>query len=302
MTSTFAIIVNDEISYVSDKQEEPIFEVVIFAHALLKKLSKKNWNLHKIILNPIQESEPIKLLIHRKFDRADDLDVLYCMKGNFVNGSKLAYDMLHEFENCINEHYQGKELVDIAQNNNIVFTQVCEETSYILEQNYGKKSKQNLDSQESFEGDPALLYAGLSCQGLPIVSKLFAINLIDSDQTFSEDDFNKRLEFLETTISGQLATISMNSFIRAKAYVEEIQLVLDEQEQQYGFINFNRMGANDQYTLELFTMGVPSKSNEFISRVKNTAENKFECLQKPFAGELKPYSALKEFFNNLEIS
>ncbi|MBD3350716.1 MAG: hypothetical protein GF364_04430 [Candidatus Lokiarchaeota archaeon] len=171
-----------------------------------------------------------------------------------------------------------------------------------MEKNYGERIKQEENFFESFKGEPALLYTGVSCQGLPMVSKLFAINLFDIGEEFEEEELNAKIELLETTISGQLATISMNSFIRAKSLVKEIQIILDEEENHFGFISFEPMGVNNLYTLELFTMGQPPSHEEFINKVKNTSENTFQCLQNPFCGELKPYANLKGFLSKLDFS
>jgi hypothetical protein len=301
MISTFGIIINDQVVYSSVEEDEPVFEVVVFANVLTKMLSKNSWKLHKIIVNPVNSLEDEKILIHQTYFKPLDLEVLYCVKGNFQEGSRVGYETLRQFEQKIEEEYPPTTILDVITNKKEVFKHLCEETSFFLEEKYGKRIEEEEFLHEIFTGEPALLYAGLSCQGLPIVSKLFGISIIDIGTDISEEELKSKIDYFQTTISGQLATIAINSFIRAKAFTKEIQILLDEKENMYGFINFAQTGINDLYTLELFTTGQPSKSNEFFNKVKNSSQHLFSCLQKPFAGELKPYIRVKEFLGSLQF-
>lgn len=301
MISTFGIIINDQIVYSSVEEDEPVFEVVVFSNVLIKMLSKNLWKLHKIIVEPINSLEDEKILIHQVFYKDQNLDILYCVKGNFKEGSRIGYEVLRLFQERLENSMPITNIQNILNEKKQVFKQFCEETSFYMEQTYGKRIEEEEYLHEVFIGEPALLYAGLSCQGLPVVSKLFGISIIDIGCEICEDDLKSKIDFFQTTISGQLATIAINSYIRAKAYAKEIQILLDEKERLYGFINFSQIGVDNLYTLELFTTGQPSKSNEFFNKVKSTAQTQFECLQKPFAGELKPYNKVKEFLSSLEF-
>lgn len=301
MISTFGIIINDQIVYSSVEEDEPVFEVVVFANVLIKMLSKNLWKLHKIIVEPINSIEDEKILIHQVYNKDQNLDILYCVKGNFQEGSRIGYEVLRLFQERIEQAFPLSNIQSVLNEKKQVFKQLCEETSFFMEQTYGKRIEEEEFLHEVFIGEPALLYAGLSCQGLPVVSKLFGISIIDMGTEICEEDLKCKIDYFQTTISGQLATIAINSYIRAKAYAKEIQILLDEMDKLFGFINFSQIGVNDLYTLELFTTGQPSKSNEFFNKVKSSAQTTFECLQKPFAGELKPYSKVKEFLSSLEF-
>jgi hypothetical protein len=299
MINMFAMIVNDDIVYVSKPDAEPKFEVVVFANSIAKLLGQKAWRLHKICLMPINNFFKENILTRQVYYKEFDLDVFYCMNGNFSEGSRIGYEILEMFQERIEKVYKPELFSEMIKEKKIIFQQICEEIAFFLERNYGERIKAEENLHETFVGEPALLYSGISCQGLPIVSKLYDPGLIVG-KGLSDEDLKSKVSLLESTISGQLATISINSFIRAKAYVEEIQLLLDE-EKHYGFINFANIGINRLYTLELFTMGQPNVSSEFFKSVRNSAENNFECIQKPFAGELKTYSDLKQFLSALKF-
>ncbi|MHA1338892.1 MAG: hypothetical protein ACTSRZ_02810 [Promethearchaeota archaeon] len=301
MISTFGLIVNDEIIYTSNEQDYPILEIVIFSNSLLKMLSKNKWRLHKIIITPINSSENEKILVHQKYYCDNNLDVLFCVKGKFSEGSRIGYELLSNFEEQITQLYPVDKLESIIQEKKNAFRQFCDEISSELEDKYKQRIVEEKNMHENFIEESAILYTGISCQGLPIVSKLFGINLIDTDLEYDEESLKSKIEYFETTISGQLATIHINAFIRAQININEIQIILDPEEKLYAFINFAPVGLNNQYILELFTMGNPYKSKDFIEKVKNTINNRFECLHKPFAGELKPYAKLKEFLSSLDL-
>lgn len=299
MKNVFAIIVNDNIIYVSRIEEEPRFEVIVFANTLSKLLGQQNWKLHKLILNPISTHEKERLLIHQVYHRNLDLDVIYCVSGKFSNGSKVGYEILQKFQYRIEKVFKPEVFLDAIKDKKEIFQNFCEEIAFYLEKNYNELIEQEENRHEVFIGDPGIVYSGISTQGLPIVSKLFNPAMIIGNRG-DREKLNKRILFFENTISGQLATISINSFIRAKSYVEEIQFLLDEEEQKFGFINFAQIGVNKIYTLEFFSVGQPSISSEFFKSVKNTSDN-FECLQNPFAGELTPYSKLRQFLSSLKF-
>ncbi|MCP4763990.1 MAG: hypothetical protein GY870_19615 [archaeon] len=299
--NTFAIIVNDKIVYASNVAEEPMFEVAIFTNALFKLLSKNTWKLHKIILQPLAGFHKEKILVHQVYYKEYDLDVLYCEKGQFTNGTSISYKALQKFQDDVENMYPPETFLDMIESKQVIFQEACENITFNIIQSNGKlHSKDKKKSNEKMNGKPLLLYTGVSTQGLPIVSKVFDPRVIIGNTEMTGEEFEKSIHLMENTISGQLATISINSFIRAKSYVEEIQILMDEEKQLYGFINFGQVGTNRIYTLEIFTMGQSSASNVFFKRIKNTSEN-FECLQNPFAGELKPYSELKDFLSSLTL-
>ena len=301
MIISFCLIVNDQIIYTSSEEDYAVFESVIFSNALLKTISKNKWRLHKIIINYFNSSESEKILIHQKYYLDLNLDLLFCVKGNFSEGSKIGYDLLLNFEKDINVIYPINKLKDMINGIKNAFIQYCDEICISLEEKYKDRISDEKDFHEKFEDQSALLYIGLSNQGLPIISKLFGLNLIEPDVILDEESLKRKIEFFESTISGQLATIHMNALIRAQIKINEIQIIIDPEEKHYAFINFTNLGLNDQYILELFTMGNPYKSKDFLNMLKNTINNRFECVHKPFIGELKFYSELKQFLSNLNF-
>ncbi|MHA1819705.1 MAG: hypothetical protein ACTSU2_06515 [Promethearchaeota archaeon] len=301
MISLFAVIIDDEVVYASNEEEYPYFEVVVFASTLLNLLGQRKWRLHKLKLSPIKGFYKEKVLIYHVYYEDVGMDVLYCVSGSFSEGSKVGYEMLYKFRERIEKIYKPNLFREMVKNKRIIFQQICEEISYYLEENYKERIQEEKDLHEAFTGEPNLIYCGVSSQGLPIVSHIYNLEMILKDyEALDENEINNKRLLLESTISGQLATISMNSYIRAKAYVDEIQIIVDKERDIFGFINFGQIGINGMFTLELFTIGQPAASYEFFKKVRNTAEN-FECLQKPFMGELKPYKELKDFLMKLEF-
>ena len=211
MISTFGIIINDTISYVTEPEEEPFFEVILFAFDLLKKLSKEKWRLRKILITPIESGKQQKILIREVTYEDLGLTVLYCVKGVFSEGSIVGYELLKGFQERLEALYRPEILEDMVRNRKVAFQQSCEEIAFYLEQNYGERVNDEEDFHETFPGDPAILYTGISCQGLPIVSKLFGINLFDIGTTMAEDEFQRRVdEFISSELGADYSYISVS--------------------------------------------------------------------------------------------
>jgi hypothetical protein len=310
MIKSFAIIINNEIIFVDKKEQKETswlisqpsnrnhlndklkFEVVIFANSLTKVLSNHQWRLHKIILQPEKSFVKERILIHQVFNKKLDLDISYCVLGEFTDGSRVGFEILKKFQERIEKIYDMKTLASTIKNKRKIFEQLCEEIVYYLIRTY-KERKDRLKSKnmhEKFSGKPSLLYSGVSTMGLPVCSKLHDIALVNGNGP----------EYFETTLSGRLATIWINSYLRAKSHVEEIQILLDDtkqQKQKYGFINFARIGIERLYTLEMFSL---NKSREFFNKTRDYCDENFPCLTSEFVGELSPYTQLQAYLSKLK--
>ncbi|MHA1728698.1 MAG: hypothetical protein ACTSWY_08185 [Promethearchaeota archaeon] len=317
MITSFAIIVNEEIIYVSQREEELKFEVVIFANAFLKLLNQKNgnrWKLHKIILQPIKSFHKEKILIHQIQNNDLDLEILYCVLGKFSDGSKIGFEILEAFKRNIEQIFPIKSFKSAVQFRLREFWRNCEEIGTKIEEKYEQRIQNEKNLHETFSGESILIYSGISSQGLPIVSKLHNPDKIignhskKSKNSNNKKEDDKEIDIFKTILSGQLTAISINSFIRAKAHVTEIQILMDETynnlgfkkviDNKYGFINFAQIGADQNYTFEMFMIG---PSRDYFTNIRNAAVSNFDCLQKPFDGKLYPYKKIEEYLSSLSL-
>ena len=121
MINMFALIVNDNIVYVSKPDEEPKFEVVVFANSIAKLLGQKAWKLHKILLMPITSFFKESILIKQVYYKDIDLDVCYCVNGTFSEGSRVGYEILEMFKERIEKVYKPELFADMIQKKSQIF-------------------------------------------------------------------------------------------------------------------------------------------------------------------------------------
>ena len=135
MIKSFAVIINNEIIFVDKKELEETswlrkesrksrkpmndklkFEVVIFANSLTKVLSNHQWRLHKIILQPEKSFVKERILIHQVSNKELDLDILYCVLGEFTDGSRIGFEILKKFQERIEQIYDMETIVTTIKN------------------------------------------------------------------------------------------------------------------------------------------------------------------------------------------
>jgi hypothetical protein len=151
----------------------------------------------------------------------------------------------------------------------------------------------SVSEHEKFIGDNQIIYAGISSDGLPIVSKLY-----ENQELLHFDDPQKQ-SLVTTILSGQLATISINALIRAQVYMDSIQIKLNPDENRFLFFNFGTFGFHNNFTFVTLTVGNPYDLEPYFDVIRNRL-NAVDIFDEPFSGALKLYAPIKEFFDQLQ--
>src|SRR6056297_217123 len=100
----FAVIINDNIEFCSNKKHYAKFEIAIFADMLIKELGEEgNWKLHKILFHDIEEDKDLKLLTFV------ERPVIICLLGELKFGSAHGYELLGKIINQIKEKFSIEE-------------------------------------------------------------------------------------------------------------------------------------------------------------------------------------------------
>ena len=283
----FALIADEDILYCSDEDAFPFFEIVIFANALNNQLSAGKWHMHKVILWPMIAEQDKRILI-RVTRSEEGRFLLYCVLGDFQKGSATGYQLLEEFEKRLTGVYSPQSIQSLTTARQDILKQLCSEIVANLQQKYQEKVDAQEESHEIFTGEPKIHYCGLSWMGLPIFSKLFD-DTLEEHVPDSKDGEMSRHDILESILSAKLATIVMNTVIRAQAHVHSIQILVDRSLGLYHLINFGVLPNN--YSLELYTSGQPKDLDKIFYDICSMIEND-PALSIPFTGDMKPYEGL----------
>jgi len=148
------------------------------------------------------------------------------------------------------------------------------------------------DDELSLKNGNKILYCGISNQGLPIISRLYNIEFID---TLKEESNEEKIEVFSSKLSAKLATIAMNTIIRAQTSIKEIHINdLREDLENIVILYDNIYG----YSLDLVGSGDVCQISKVLLKLKAQIA-KEEILSEDFGGDLKPYKHLNEYLNNL---
>ncbi|MFX0048784.1 MAG: hypothetical protein ACFE8G_11555, partial [Candidatus Hermodarchaeota archaeon] len=131
-----------------------------------------------------------------------------------------------------------------------------------------------------------VIYCGISTQGLPIISQLYDKTLLNN---FHREITDENVELLTSSISAKLATIIMNTQIRAKTNIKEV--------------HFNDLGDHDckkvifcspinDYSLDFIASGDFIKIKEIFKQLEEYISRE-QILRDEFVGDLKPFRYLK---------
>lgn len=291
MLTGFAIIFEDDMLYCSNEAVYTSFEIVLFVEKLITSLNpKKTWRLNNIYLKGYRMGAERMVIKHLVTE--DNKNLFFCISGDFPAGSKKAYEMIDEFYDKIQSYYPSvKHLV--AASKNKPFQEIVE----VLTDHLWSKYEDLVEEDESRISQDAnkrnnILYVGISSQGLPIISQLYDKNLLENlDVEITEDN----ADMYSSNISAKLATIAMNTVIRAKTNIKEIHMH-DITEKRDKIILF---GSINDYSLDFFASGNFSQLKLVFKKLKERISQE-QILQEDFGGDLKPYrylhDTLKDFY------
>ncbi len=290
----FAIILNStDIIYCSSTSFLPKFEIAQFTNLLIEQIDPNNqWTLHKILIRSLDEDRMSKLLIRQRYDRETKTKIQFCILSDMGTGSVYGYQLLDRFLDHFLKEYPVETITsnldeekreEIKALGNLLFSTMFGTT-------YEAMIKQ-ISESESFPETNKVLYMGLATRdGVPILSKIFK----EGAEILNAADEN-RMNYLKSVLSGQLATISMNAFIRANTELISIQIISNNPEYKYIFFDFASIGVNKSYVFEVISTGNP----EYIINLKNEIADildTYNVLHCPFVGQIKNYIPIGDVF------
>ena len=140
-----------------------------------------------------------------------------------------------------------------------------------------------------------IIYCGISAQGLPIISQLYDKTLL---YNFHREINDENVELFASSISAKLATIIMNTQIRANTNIKEV--------------HFNDLGDHgskkiilcspiNEFSLDFIASGDFIRIKEIFKQLRKDISQE-QILRNEFVGDLKPFRNLKTQLNEFLIN
>ena len=289
MITGFAIILDEEILYVSNQNKYPFFEIVLFVEKLIKSINPKNcWRLTNIFFEGEKGRE--RMIIKHDINEINQ-NIFYCITGDFVSGSEEANRMLEEYYEKVKANYDTAESIKKATTHT-EFENVIKLITGYLWKKYRDTIEDEQFSYTCITNSNKIIYCGLSTQGLPIISKLYDESLLHN---FDREVSKENIELFTSNLSAKLATITMNTQIRAKSKIKEIHFDdLDEN----GCKKLILYGNINGFSLDLIASGDFFKIKEIFKTLENKISNE-QVLTNEFNGDLKPYRSLSSYLDEI---
>ena len=287
----YGLILEDEILFCSNNEIYSTFEIVLFIEKLITSINPShNWRLNHIYLKGSKLGKE-RMVIKHEFTE-DNQNLFYCIDGNFSSYSQDVYKMLSEFYEKVTAYYQSTDRL-VQASKKPVFKELIETATQYLWAKYEKilAEEKNI-LLETVSPKNTLYYCGISTQGLPIISQLYDKSLLNH---LNKEINDENIELYNSNLSAKLATIAMNTIIRAQTSIKEIYIedLADKENMKiilYGDIN--------GYSIDFFGSGHFLKIKEIFKRfLKKLSEE--EILKTEFSGDLKPYLHLKNYLDDL---
>jgi len=283
MITGFAIVLDEEVLYVSNSNKYPSFEIVLFVEKLISSLNPKNfWRLTDIYF----EGEPGKeRMIIKHTVTENNQNLFYCITGDFPSNSKEVSKLLDEFIEKVAANYETAEIIKKVSNNS-EFSKVIKLITGYLWDKYREPIEDEIIDLKCSDMENKIIYCGISAQGLPIISQLYDKTLLNN---FQREITDETVELYASSISAKLATIIMNAQIRAKTNIKEV--------------HFNDLGDHDckkiilcspinEYSLDFIASGDFIKIKEIFKQLEEIISQE-HILRNEFLGDLKPFRYLK---------
>jgi len=291
MISGFTIILEDKILYCSDEKKYNAFEIVLFVEKLLRSINPKNtWRLKKICLKNKKKGKERIIVEHMVTNAGQNL--FFCSVGNFNVGSLEAFKMLKEFSKQVNIQYKDLARLQFASEEP-TFKQVINLIIDYLKDKYFEPLEEEIIYEKmNNNGQNAILYAGISAQGLPIISQLYDKNLL---RNLERERTSENIELFSSDLSAKLATISMNTQIRAKTKIKEIHINDSEKNAGKKIIFFGNING---YSLDFIASGNFYKIKEIFKQLKKKMSLDV-VFKGEFSGDLRPFKHLRQYLRDI---
>ena len=294
MISGFSVILDNEVLYCSNDAKYTLFEIVLFVQKLLKSINPRhNWRLKDIFLEG-QEIGKERMLIKHVLTK-DNKDLFYCISGAFKTSSREVNVMLDEFYKSIAGYYLNKDinLLKIPSEKSL-FREFIEYIIFYLKDKYEEiltieEKKPDIKAGEYWK----IIYAGISTQGLPICNCLYDTDLLT---LIGKETHDENIDLFSSDLSAKLATIAMNTIIRAKTNIKEIHFQDMEEKAEEKIILYGNIKG---YGFDFIASG------DFL-RIKNIFKqlideiSKEKVFHEEFAGDLAPYRHLQRYLDKIK--
>jgi hypothetical protein len=283
MITGFAIVLDEEVLYVSNSNKYPSFEIVLFVEKLISSLNPKNyWRLTDIYFEGELGKE--RMIIKHSVTE-NNQNLFYCITGDFPSNSKEVSKLMDEFIEKVVANYETAEIIKKVSNNS-EFSKVIKLITGYLWDKYREPIEDEIIDLKCSDMENKIIYCGISAQGLPIISQLYDKTLLNN---FQREITDENVELYASSISAKIATIIMNAQIRAKTNIKEV--------------HFNDLGDHgckkiilcspiNGYSLDFIASGDLVKIKEIFKQLEENFSQE-HVLRKEFVGDLKPFRHLK---------
>ena len=289
MITGFAIILDNKILYVSNENKFPTFEIVLFVEKLINSINPKNlWRLTNIFFEGKKTKER---MIIRHITTEQNQNIFYCITGDFLSNSREADKLLDEFYEKVSANYETIEKIKEFYKRTEFKKVIKLITGYLWDKYYYPLEDEELDYRCT-PTENKLIYCGLSSQGLPILSQLYDTSLL---QSFHREINHENIDLFTSNLSARLATIAMNTQIRAKTNIKEIHF---DDLQLQGCKKLILYGIINGYSLDFIASGDFFKIKGIFEQLEQKMF-KEPILHQEFSGELKPYRSLKSYLDEI---
>ncbi len=288
MISGFTIILEDEILFCSNEHKYSSFEIVLFVEKLLNFFQ---WRLKNICLKNKRFGRECIIVEHIITKAGQNL--FFCCVGKFSVRSQEAPKMLKEFLNQVCKQYNDLDRLKFASEEP-TFDQVINLIIEYLHDKYlDPLEEEAIYEKTNNNGQNNILYAGISAQGLPIISQLYDDSLL---KNLEKEKTNENIELFTSDLSAKLATISMNTQIRAKTKIKEIHLDDANTNQLNNEKKVIFFGNIYSYSIDFIATGnfYTIKSIFKQLKAKMALDSAFK---NDFLGDLRPYRHLKLYLD-----
>ncbi|MBY9009779.1 MAG: hypothetical protein KGD74_07940 [Candidatus Lokiarchaeota archaeon] len=289
MITGFSIILDDDVLYISNENKYPVFEIVLFVKKLISSLNPKNyWRLTEIYFEG--ETGKERMIIKHNVTE-NDQNLFFCITGDFLSNSEEVAKLMAEYYEKVTVNYETVEIIQKASKHS-EFSKIIKLITAYLWDKYREPLEDEDIELHCSDMENKIIYCGISSQGLPIISQLYDKTLL---YNFHREITNENIELFSSNISAKLATIAMNTQIRAKTNIKEV--------------HFDDLGDNgckklilysniNDYSLDFIASGDFVKIKEIFKQLEDTVSQE-QVLRNEFMGDLKPYKFLKTHLEDM---
>ncbi|MFX1386747.1 MAG: hypothetical protein ACFE9M_05985 [Promethearchaeota archaeon] len=292
MISGYTIILEDDILYCSDEKKYNAFEIVLFVAKLLRSISN-TWRLEKICLKHKKYGRE-RIIVEHMVTKAGQ-NLFFCSIGNFSVGSIESFKMLKDFSKQVQIQYNDLDKLKFSSEEPTFEDVIKLITDYLKDKYLDSLEEEKIYEKSINNGQNAILYAGISAQGLPIISQLFDINLLSY---LKRDKTNENIELFSSDLSAKLATISMNTKIRAKTRIKEIHIEDTENVEENNEKKVILFGNINGYSIDFIATGNFYKLKAIFKQFKSKMALD-SAFREEFSGDLRPFKHLKHYLDEV---